>query len=98
MGNPEQLNLSEQVCAQVCVAESLLEQHPNQGRDSQAAIVRMYLIRSIFYGDRVLAAIRDGLDYSVYMDRLEQSEAWSHDALVFLKKGCYCDPQELSRL
>jgi hypothetical protein len=90
-------DLTKRVGQQIRAAEMMLAQAHIQARQPQAKIARRYLIGIVYYGDRVLAAMRDGAPHNAYLDAFEQSTAWSHDALVMLKNGCCCDPSDLDR-
>ena len=83
------MNLPERVSKKVsCVvrgAELLLKKNRKKGP------IRTYLIRQLWHGDRVLAALRDGEDYSIDFARMEMNALAAHKALVARRKQCHCD-------
>lgn len=65
-----------------------------QARNPLAAHARACLIRQIWWGDRVLAALRDGEDHREALDQLEINAVATRKAMLLLR---YAMSQDLDR-
>ena len=58
-----------------------------QARNPLATITRDCLIRQLWHGDRVLALLRDGQDYSAEFDQMELTGRAAVKALALLRSA-----------
>ena len=59
-----------QIASRIASATRLLDRHDVQARTDLARTARTYLIRKLYYGERVLLLMRDGRDWSKELDLL----------------------------
>ena len=67
--------------------EKALDSPRVQSRNPLATITRDWLIRQLWHGDRVLALLRDGQDYSAEFDELELAGRAAAKGLALLRNG-----------
>lgn len=70
---------------QVHCAQMLLTFPKTQSRTPEATFLRACLIRQIWWGDRVLALIRDGKGHSAATEQLEANCAEASKAMKILR-------------
>ena len=70
MMNKEIEDLWKLTCKTVRNTEVLLHQPLIQARNPLAEEVRTLLIRGLFYGDRSVTALLDGIDYRFYFSNM----------------------------
>ena len=84
-------NLAEQLLHSVERAvkdvEEALDTPRVQARNPLATITRDCLIRQLWHGDRVLALLRDGQDYSAEFDQMELTGRAAAKALALLRSA-----------
>jgi len=66
-------------------------------RNHQKGPIRTYLIRQLWHGENVLAAIEHGEDYSQDFARMELNALAAHKAMKARRNECHCDDQEIDR-
>ena len=80
-------NTIENTCVMIRSAELALALPHIQARNPLAAIARACLIRQIWWGDRVLAALRDGEDYREASAQLDTNARAACRAMLLLREA-----------
>lgn len=71
----------------VQITELALKGERVQARNPLAADVRSFLIRQLWWADRVLALMRDGQDFTEAFDRMERNVQAARVAIGLLRDG-----------